>query len=63
MKPLSTMFIGTSPDFELALYSLCYFVRGTAPCLFSLQGQDIIVAYNESTQATEFIINISDTLT
>ena len=57
------MFIGTSPDFELALYSLCYFVRAPEICSFHVQGQDIHVEYRESTEVTEFIIDMSDTLT
>ena len=62
MKPSSTMFIGTSPDFELALYSLCYYVRAPERCSFSVQGQDISIEYTESTEVAEFIIDMSGAL-
>ncbi|XP_063974333.1 endoribonuclease CG2145-like isoform X2 [Diachasmimorpha longicaudata] len=37
-KPVTTMFIGTSPELEMALYTVCFFVRSEQPCPVSLGG-------------------------
>ena len=38
-KPYASMIIGTSPQFELALYTTCLLVRGDKKCDVSLGGQ------------------------
>jgi len=37
-KPVNTIFIGSSPEFELALYTLCFKVRPDLSCPISLGG-------------------------
>ncbi|XP_015608347.1 poly(U)-specific endoribonuclease homolog [Cephus cinctus] len=37
-KPVTTMFIGTSPELEMALYTVCFFARPDKPCPVSLGG-------------------------
>ena len=38
LKPTSSMLIGTSPELELALYTLCYKTRPNEECFVSLGG-------------------------
>lgn len=37
-KPVTTMFIGTSPELEMALYTVCFYARPEANCPVSLGG-------------------------
>ncbi|XP_001607440.2 poly(U)-specific endoribonuclease homolog [Nasonia vitripennis] len=37
-KPVTTFFIGTSPELEMALYTVCFFARPDANCPVSLGG-------------------------
>lgn len=37
-KPVTTMFIGTSPELEMALYTVCFLTRQDRPCGVSLGG-------------------------
>lgn len=37
-KPVTTMFIGTSPELEMSLYTVCFLVRPDASCPVSLGG-------------------------
>ncbi|XP_011306209.1 poly(U)-specific endoribonuclease homolog [Fopius arisanus] len=37
-KAVTTMFIGTSPELEMALYTVCFFVRSDQSCPVSLGG-------------------------
>ncbi|XP_046737018.1 endoribonuclease CG2145-like [Diprion similis] len=37
-KPVTSMFIGTSPELEMALYTVCFFVRPDTSCPVSLGG-------------------------
>lgn len=39
-KPVDTMFVGTSPELEMALYSLCFLTRADRSCPLSLGGKD-----------------------
>ncbi|XP_063283776.1 uridylate-specific endoribonuclease D-like isoform X2 [Pelobates fuscus] len=41
LKTLSSMFIGSSPEFELAIYTLCYVTRPDALCTVSLGGKTL----------------------
>ncbi|XP_043274433.1 poly(U)-specific endoribonuclease homolog [Venturia canescens] len=38
-KPVTTMFIGTSPELEMALYTVCFMTRQDRPCGVSLGGK------------------------
>ncbi|XP_044013260.1 poly(U)-specific endoribonuclease homolog [Aphidius gifuensis] len=37
-KPITTIFVGTSPELEMALYTVCFFVRSEKSCPVSLGG-------------------------
>lgn len=38
-KPVNTMFIGTSPELEMALYTVCFMLRVDKDCPISLGGK------------------------
>ncbi|XP_077296559.1 uncharacterized protein LOC143918471 [Arctopsyche grandis] len=38
-KPVDSMFVGTSPELEMALYSLCFYTRPDKSCPLTLSGQ------------------------
>ncbi|CAG9863409.1 unnamed protein product [Phyllotreta striolata] len=42
-KPVNTMFIGTSPEFEMALYSTCFLMRPDRVCPLKLNGNRFII--------------------
>lgn len=42
-KPYASMMIGTSPEFELSLYTTCLLVRGDKKCQVSLGGKPVTV--------------------
>ncbi|KAL5278722.1 ENDOU family protein [Megaselia abdita] len=41
MKPVNGMFVGTSPELELALYTLCFQLRPDQDCPITLGGQKV----------------------
>lgn len=41
IKPVNAMFVGTSPDLEMSLYTLCFAVRADRECNVSLGGQKL----------------------
>ncbi|CAL8111365.1 unnamed protein product [Orchesella dallaii] len=43
-KPISSMFVGTSPEFEIALYSVCFYTRPGSRCPVKLNGKNVSVA-------------------
>lgn len=43
MKPVNAMFVGTSPELEMALYTLCFSVRADKECNVSLNGHKFII--------------------
>ncbi|CAG9796543.1 unnamed protein product [Diatraea saccharalis] len=46
-KPVDSLFIGTSPELEIALYTLCYVTRVDNDCRLKLSGKDVnIITYN-----------------
>ena len=42
-KPFASMMVGTSPEMELALYTICLLARGDENCHVTLGGQDVFV--------------------
>ncbi|KAF5299099.1 hypothetical protein FQR65_LT09457 [Abscondita terminalis] len=42
-KPVDSIFIGTSPEFEMALYSTCFLLRPDRVCPLQLEGKRFIV--------------------
>lgn len=42
-KPYASMLIGTSPEFELALYTTCLLARGDEKCNIQLGGQHVSI--------------------
>ncbi|XP_063921206.1 endoribonuclease CG2145-like isoform X2 [Zophobas morio] len=42
-KPVGSMFIGTSPEFEMALYTTCFLLRADKICPLSLNGHRFII--------------------
>ncbi|KAG6458709.1 hypothetical protein O3G_MSEX010998 [Manduca sexta] len=40
-KPVDSMFIGTSPELEIALYTLCFVTRADNDCKLKLGGKDV----------------------
>ncbi|XP_054261903.1 endoribonuclease CG2145-like [Macrosteles quadrilineatus] len=42
-KPVGTLFVGTSPELELALYTVCYFARPNDKCYLRLNGKSIYI--------------------
>jgi len=49
-KPISSMFIGTSPELELSLYTVCFYARKSAKCPVTLGGQLIKIQTYDITQ-------------
>lgn len=43
VKPIGSSFIGTSPEFELALYTILYFCASGSHTDVSIAGQDVIL--------------------
>jgi len=42
-KPYGSMWLGTSPELELALYSVCFMSRPNKKCHVTLMGQDVYI--------------------
>lgn len=40
-KPVDEMFIGTSPELEVALYTLCFVTRADKECKIKLSGKSV----------------------
>lgn len=38
VRPVTTIFVGTSPELEMALYTVCFFVRPNGACPVSVGG-------------------------
>nr|XP_022337183.1 poly(U)-specific endoribonuclease-C-like [Crassostrea virginica] len=41
IKSLSSFIVGTSPEFDLAMYTVCFFVRQDGDCRFSMAGHSM----------------------
>uniref|UniRef100_A0A1B6CSC7 EndoU domain-containing protein n=1 Tax=Clastoptera arizonana TaxID=38151 RepID=A0A1B6CSC7_9HEMI len=42
-KPVGTLFVGTSPELELSLYTVCFLIRPNDKCYLRLGGKDIFI--------------------
>ncbi|XP_076260361.1 uncharacterized protein LOC143196511 [Rhynchophorus ferrugineus] len=42
-KPVGSMFIGTSPELEVALYSTCFILRADKPCPLKMDGNRFVI--------------------
>lgn len=42
-KPISSMFVGTSPELEMALFTTCWYTRPNGKCAVSLNGVNFLV--------------------
>ncbi|XP_068626494.1 endoribonuclease CG2145-like [Battus philenor] len=55
-KPVNTMFIGTSPEFEIALYTVCFVTRQGDDCQLKLGNKDVnIITHNFRYRSKNFI--------
>lgn len=55
-KPVGTMFIGTSPELEMSLYTLCYVTRVDTDCKLKLGNNEVdIVTYNFRYRSKNYI--------
>lgn len=46
VQPVTTIFVGTSPELEMALYTMCFYVRPNVPCPIKLGGNEFIIIAN-----------------
>ncbi|CAH2240706.1 jg13943 [Pararge aegeria aegeria] len=55
-KPVDTMFVGTSPELEIAIYTLCYVTRVGNDCKLKLGNKDLdIVTHNFRYRSKNYI--------
>lgn len=43
IQPITTLFVGTSPELEFALYTMCFFTRPNNVCPISLGGTEFVI--------------------
>ena len=48
-KKLGTMMYGTSPEFDIAMFTVCYYARKNGPCSFSINGHHVEVVTYDTT--------------
>ncbi|KAK2580621.1 hypothetical protein KPH14_007733 [Odynerus spinipes] len=46
VQPVTTIFVGTSPELEMALYTVCFFTRPNVPCQMSFSGTEFMIIAN-----------------
>jgi poly(U)-specific endoribonuclease len=49
VQPVTTIFVGTSPELEMALYTICFFTNPNQPCPIKLGGTEFIIIANAFT--------------
>ncbi|XP_059050964.1 uridylate-specific endoribonuclease C-like isoform X2 [Achroia grisella] len=55
-KPVDSMFIGTSPELEIALYTLCFVTRTDNDCYLKLAGKDVnVITHSYRYRSKNFI--------
>jgi poly(U)-specific endoribonuclease len=46
VQPITTIFIGTSPELEMALYTICFYTRPNNACPIALGGANALIVAN-----------------
>ncbi|XP_074106681.1 uncharacterized protein LOC141532299 isoform X2 [Cotesia typhae] len=46
IQPVTTIFVGTSPELEIALYTMCFYMRPNYACPIKLANQNFIIIAN-----------------
>ncbi|XP_031787775.1 poly(U)-specific endoribonuclease homolog isoform X1 [Nasonia vitripennis] len=46
VQPITTIFVGTSPELEMALYTLCFYTRPNTVCPIKTGGADFLIVAN-----------------
>ncbi|XP_014605934.1 PREDICTED: poly(U)-specific endoribonuclease homolog [Polistes canadensis] len=46
VQPVTSIFVGTSPELEMALYTVCFFARPNTACPVSFSGTNFIIIAN-----------------
>lgn len=46
VQPVTTIFVGTSPELEMSLYTMCFYIRPNLPCPIKLGGTEFIIIAN-----------------
>ncbi|XP_053598375.1 endoribonuclease CG2145-like isoform X1 [Microplitis demolitor] len=46
VQPITTIFVGTSPELEIALYTMCFYTRPNYACPIKLANQNFIIIAN-----------------
>ena len=55
-KPVGSMFVGTSPELDMALYTVCFFTREGNLCPMSLNGQRFnIKTYSQTYNGQKYV--------
>jgi poly(U)-specific endoribonuclease len=55
-KPIGGYFVGSSPEFEFALYSVCWYARPNAQCPLKLNGNSMFIqTYDISSNGNKYV--------
>ncbi|KAJ8682820.1 hypothetical protein QAD02_018612 [Eretmocerus hayati] len=46
VQPITTILVGTSPELEMALYTLCYYARPNDVCPITVGGEEFLIVAN-----------------
>lgn len=49
-KPVTSFFVGTTPEFELALYTICFYARPNGLCKVQLNQKNLLIQTNKINQ-------------
>lgn len=48
VQPVTSLFVGTSPELEMALYTMCFYTRPNYPCPIKLGGKEFVIIANRA---------------
>jgi len=57
LKPVGTMFVGTSPEFEMAVYTVCFYARPGGICPVTISGKSVPIITHFFTQRGKQLIS------